>query len=246
MSVRFDVAATSSYFSRASVIDYNSAYTWMYWIKLDSDVNAYSHCSHVGGTYTYDAFTDSFGTDSDGTTSRLGIANTGGSTHFPTGSALSIATWTHIAVRRSSTTLVDVLINGSVAITSSGAVDVSAGPRTAASLMTLGSYHSLPMDGLMADVKIWTAALDNTEVNTEKAAKAPVRSSNLWCYLPMDAGTVADCALDSSGNARDWTVNNGGSLSVDSDYPSVTGGEPAIKFMRNRLRPRIFGPGIAR
>lgn len=71
----------------------------------------------------------------------------------------------------------------------------------------------------IAGLKMWAAELTEAEVQAEWAQRAPVKASP-YLYLPLSVVTgtgQADAGLDSSGNARHYTVTT--TLAANADEP---------------------------
>lgn len=196
-----DISGTVGYYlSRSSPWSHNAAYTVMGWFYLETDLDTYSHFLHVGGSEGYDGNTDVIGADNDGVTLRGGCAG-GSSNSWQVDSALSLGDWFHVALIRSSATDLKLYLDGVSVLTFTP--DVSG--RTGSSLFTLGQYNGLPINGRLAAVKAWTAALSVGELSNEAGSIGPVRSANLWGAWPMvDNATLVN---DISGNSRHLTIN---------------------------------------
>ena len=66
----------------------------------------------------------------------------------------------------------------------------------------------------VANVKMWTSALNASQLTTERSSKAVVLTSGLYCDAPFDVYTDL---TDKSGGGHDWT--GFGTLTTDSDPP---------------------------
>src|SRR5207237_6062836 len=97
MSIRFD-AAIDAIARTTNLPDYNATYTLMGWFYLSSDTNDIASLFYLGTT-TGSVY-DYLGTAADGTTLTVYVAGLG----TAAGSALSVATWTHVALVRASPT----------------------------------------------------------------------------------------------------------------------------------------------
>lgn len=210
MALRID-GSGFDYLSRSTVINHNAAYSWLFWIRPASDLNQYTHFVHAGGGMSYDGNTDSLGTDNDGTALRIGCAGGASNSFDTTGDALTTGQAYWLAVVRESATVLKVYIDGVLTHTLTN--DVSG--RSAASGMFIGEYNFLPLDGRTWGHQIYTRALSAAEVAAQMAQHVPLDATSLWSWLPMVDDTVAECALDYSGNGRDWTVN--GTLAVEAE-----------------------------
>ena len=240
MAIRIDTSG-GDYLSRTSPFSHNAAYTWMAWIRLETDINNYGHFFHVGGAFAYDANTDSVGHDTDGVTLRTGCAG-GGTNSFTTGSGLSVGTWYHVALVRASTASLATYLDGVSNITNTDNVS----GRAAVANAFIGSYNSLPMDGRIAHPKMWDTNLSPAEIAAEMLSYTPVKTANLWAYLPCNTGGGAQ-GDDASGNGRHFTIN--GTITIEDDPVLPT--PPALggyfkQGLENNLRPRQFAPGLAR
>jgi hypothetical protein len=79
------------------------------------------------------------------------------------------------------------------------------------------------IDGRLASVKIWTAALTETELNADRWSYRPARTENLHLWTPI-YDLAAARIEDYSGAGRDWT-SNGASI-TDEDGPPIAFGSP--------------------
>lgn len=198
----------------ASALNHNAAYSALVWVRLTNDTNNYIHFFHVGGDIdAYDVNTDSIGTDTDGTSLRMGCA--GGSTNsFATvGPIANVAQWYHVALVRESTTALKIYWDGALQTTFTN--DVSS--RVASAEMSVGTYNAFGMDGRFANVQLFSRALGQAEIQTNMLSYTPSNSSGLWSWAPCVAATVADCLLDISGNARHWSER--GTLAIEDGPP---------------------------
>jgi hypothetical protein len=211
MSIRFD--ALEYAFRTASVIPFNAPYTVAAHVYLDVDTNDFAHIFHVGGTNIYDGVTDFIGTDSDGTTIR-GIQAGGASNEFLAGALnLAVGSWYYIAFVRASATSAAIWASlASSAVVSQITSSQNVGSRTAATNMQFGSYNGKPINGRMYRPRVWTAALSEAELNTERQYKNAQRTANLWAE-------ILDDLTDRSGNSRNFTAS--GTLTTAADPPGL-------------------------
>lgn len=200
-----------------SLLDVDAAYTVCFWFYLLTDRNDYNHFWGATADSTVNQSgnwqnSDHCGTDSDGTTSRMGSA-VGGSGSWDTGAGFSVNTWYHIAVVRSSTTSLEHFIDG----VSQGSVTTDVGSRASSTAEFVGVLHDIYYaHARFAAMKQWSAALNSTEINNEAPYYDPVRTSNLHGWWPLQLYTDLD---DESGLASAWTAV--GTLSTAADPPSV-------------------------
>lgn len=199
MAIRFDASGDS--LSRARL---TGAKTVMAWIYLAVDRNAYTVFFGLGDN----AFV---GTLSDGTS----IIFYDGSVEHSTSGSLTVGAWQHVAfvgAGDSSSDTFSVYLNGAQIGTGTRAAN------DAGTNMYLGNdTYSEWLNGRLAHVKIWNAALTAAEIQQEMYSSRPQRFANLWSWLPMiESGSGRNSEWSSSGNT--WTAN--GTL-ADEDGPPV-------------------------
>lgn len=213
MAIRFDAAA-DRLLRTSGLLDYQSAYTWMAWVYLVSDLNDYGIFYFVNRNTNLNSY-DLFGLDVDGTTLFCIASNAAGTFGLQTGGALSTGTWYHVALVRSSTTALDMYLNGA-ASGSTNTQDISG--RSAPTREEIGAgttTNASRVNARVAAEKVWTAALTATEIAQELNCIRPARFANLWRWAPL-IGSASDIA-DYSGNARDWTAS--GTLTTEDGPP---------------------------
>lgn len=225
-SVRFDAAG--EYLGRtANLTSYNAAYTVCFWVYISVDTDNYGHfwgmtsaSTEASGDYTNSDFG---GVDVNGTTSRSGsFADPGPASSVTTGSAFSTGTWYHVALRRNSSSSLDMLINGSVAMNTT----LSVGSRAAVGGEWIGQLNGgYPLNGRIAYFKEWSAALSDAEIQAEDDCKNAARTSNLVKVTRLESDLVDEV------NGYNWTGN--GSYTFEADPPGVStcssgGGAPAF------------------
>lgn len=215
MAIRFDSA--SDYLSRtANLINYNAAYTVMFWAYITTDRNDYSHfwaaCDQSTEASLDFTNSDFLGTGADGTTFRGGSV-IGGTAGYPSGSALSTGTWYNLAARRTSATLWEGLINGAVDISDT----TNIGGRAAVAGEFMGKFNGgFQLDGRVAHYKSWGAALTDAEVRAEMRTAFPIRLENINTSARMFKGTTE--RLFDEIHGYNWTAN--GAL-TDEDGPFI-------------------------
>lgn len=224
MAVRFNASADN--LNRSSVVDYNSAYTWMAWIYF------------VGGTSG--TWCIPYWVSDSGWNNNEGIAVDDAAPYRfllfasvatvwnpdATGSVSpTTGVWYHTALVRESTTSLKMYIDGVL----QGTVTANVTGRGASTTMSMGNNVSASdsaMDGRVAAIKIWTRALTLAEVNAEMRTIRPLDTTSLWGWYPNFPGS-GERARDYSGNGRNWT--EGGTL-TDEDPPPVSYGGQSIFF----------------
>lgn len=216
MAIRGD-ATTDRLLRTGTMLDYNSAYTWMGWIYLTSDLNAIGKMFSLNTNGTTNNNED-LGTESDGTTLRV-RANDGGTAVAVTGTNLSVSTWYHVALVRESATSLKAYLNGALDITNTKNIT----GRTAVTRMeafAVTTANSNRQDMRVQALKAWQQALTLAEIANEMKLVRPIRSSDVWGWWPCLPGTT-ERLKDYSGNGRDWT--EGGTL-TDEDPPGISWG----------------------
>jgi len=221
------VGATANDFGRktSGLIDSNAAYSWMAWVDLISDTNAYSTLYTAQSSAT-DTSTnvDWIGTNGTGTLLRTWCSVGGSGVSVLHSSSLVVGTPVHVALVRESSTSLRVYFNGSLD-GSANTVDISA--RAATTRETLGAIGATePLPARITAMKQWQAALTQEEIAAEMQAIRPLRLTNLHSWFPCIADTLTDTLKDYSGNGRDWSSI--GTNTVSTVTPPVPWGAPNV------------------
>ena len=220
MAIRFD-AVGDRFFRISDLLDYGSAYTVCFWLRLSVDMDAYVNFFSLNDDS--DDNIDYLGTISDGTTLQLYVA-TGGSAASQNGTNLSVGTWYHVSIVRESLTVAKFYVNGIL----DGTVTKDVTGRTSVTRMDVALAHSsanYQFNGLVADVKAWSSALTIEELKNEMWTVLPRRFANIYGFWPCFSGAIR--LKDYSGNGRDWTA--GGTL-TDESSPPVSWGMQSFNF----------------
>lgn len=169
-----------------SLIDYNSNYTICWWGKVSVDTNSLTTMMSLNDNGTSDF--DLAGHNSDGTTTRL-VVRVSTNITIQTGSNLTAGTLYHFAMRRTSTTSLQLLVDGVVDVTNTRNV----GGRTAILDHHLGDQigTGARFDGTMEAVREWSTNLSDAEIVTESNSSTVVRTSNLVNDVPLTSDAVA-------------------------------------------------------
>lgn len=232
MAVRFDAAA-DRLVRTTGVLDYNAAYTWMAWVYISTDTNAYTHILSINTNNQFAQNADYIGMVADGTT-LLSYVDNGGAGTEATGTNLSTGTWYHLAVVRASTTSLLIYLNG----TQDSNNTRSVAARASASRMEIGALstnNADPFNGRVAFVKIYNTNLSAAEIQAEMWSEDPQRLANLWLYSRLLDATDY---LDLSGNARDWTA--GGTLTREDGPPGVGWAAPGLVLLPSSAAPGTY------
>lgn len=212
MAVRFDADAED--YTRSSASFAFGTCTFTCWVYIDTDRNAFSTAWDVddGGSNVW-----LLQTDADGTTWALFDGTTGQSTLF----AATPGVWYFIAVSKQTGA------NATVAYwAAAGDAALSSATSTHAQSATVGNLRigeSIAsgewLNGRIAALKMWTAALTQAEIENEWRQYAPHRTANLYGFYPfLEGGAVAGAQQDFSGNGN---VLSGGTNSATADGPPI-------------------------
>lgn len=216
MSVRFD-GSTDRYTATTGLVG-ASGWTVCLWAKLQVDRNDYTtFFQWVGGSSNETVFqTQANGTSLqvwDGTADRNLTAS------------LVVGSWYRLALVRTTTTSVTAYTATDVGATSSQTLTTST-VGAPATLYVGNSDVNEFLNGNIANLKVYTAALSQTEVETEWASWDAVRTSNLLRHHKFkDAAEVTD--YSGNGNA----LTSAGTPTFDADNPAITENSSSAAFL---------------
>ena len=221
MSLYSSLANGTIYQSLSSgVINHNAAYTVMLWVYIATDANDYGHFWSADTVADAYQNADWIGLNLDGTTLRIG-SYSGGSGSDGLGTNLSVGTWYHVALVRSSTTALIGYLNGASDTTT---VTTNVSARAAAVDERIGRLNGgFGVIGRYAHFKQWSVALTAAEIAAEMRSIRPVRFADLNRWTPMIASEVGNASNSLVGSS--WTQT--GTWSVESG-PAVSWGAPVI------------------
>lgn len=114
--------------------------------------------------------------------------------------------------------------------TGPGGTNVAPGSMTLACLSPLVNGSNCRMAG----VKVWDAALTDAELEMERWSLCAIRRTNLHIETPLIDPTAALCAVDLSGNGRDWSVTGS----------TIEEGPPITYSRRRRMLPSVPAPTL--
>jgi len=220
MAIAFTAAETDRLRRSSDLLDFNAPYTVMAWVQTTASTGAFQMFWSLA--FDNHEMHDWVGRSTAGLF-NLGVSNGGGAAGV-TGSALSLSTWYHITVVRSSTTLLTAYLNGVSDITNSGSVV----GRTTNDTFILGEAADSGDDftGQVAGLKAWAVALSVEEIQAEMLSIRPRAFASLYGFWPFLTNDIADY----SGNGRSWTLTG----VVDSvDNPPVSWGASPTIVMRD-------------
>lgn len=207
MAVRFDGGTSDRYSTSTVGMPNGSDYTLCCWVNLTSDKNDWTMIigteDGIGGWI--DLMTNGTGTDLLFTTSTSDI----------TGPTLSTGTWYFICGVYSGSSS-DHLYHATAAEADLTDVSGTVGTINWNGSFWIGrdSFTTSCLDGRIAAVKVWSAALTADEVANERFYHAPQRTTNLLAWYPFDTGPST---ADFSGNAR--TLTEAGTVTGEDGPP---------------------------
>jgi concanavalin A-like lectin/glucanase superfamily protein len=211
MAVRFD--ASGDALSRTTNVPSRTACTMMGWVNLAVDRNSNSDAMALrqsGGTSNI--FT--IQTDVDGTSIQQFVASTQGAT-FGT---YVVGQWMFVAITGNATPQAISYCRAASATSLSTSAAIATASVTAA-MISFGDRFPAGgefINGYMAVLKVFDAALTSTEILAESFTVQPVRQTNINSWFPLTSITQA---ADQSGNARNLTV--GGTVTWDDQMPPI-------------------------
>ena len=219
MSIRFD-AATERLSRTTNVLSFDANYTVMAWVYVVTHSGSGNGACVVSIDDQTDDVDEFYLDAPDGTNLRLGIVTLqGGSAAGSTATATFTAgSWQHVCIVRSANNLRTGYRNGTSEVTHSN----SRSGRTAPTAISIGSVlDSDLLNGRIACIKIWTGALSVAEIQQEIGTVRPVRTANLWAWLP---GFLHTDTADYSGNGYNFTAV--GTLATEDGPPVSWGARP--------------------
>ena len=209
-----NAGSNNDYMQLGACWDHNAAYTWMAWIKLTTDTNAFAvpFCTAASAS-VYEG--DAVRTTSGGTLLKAFTVISNTFNQGSSGGDLSDAGWHHAALVRSTTFALDLYFDGSIVSSESTSV-ASRGSAADAFLTIVSQTDAAPrtniFEGRIAYMKVWQAALDAGEIAAEMASVQPVRTANLWDWWLLSGGNYAGQYA-----GHDWIKN--GSIADAADPP---------------------------
>ena len=190
-SARFD-ASTDGLARTTGVFDPELNFTWAGWFRLAANNStsyqtiAIVYCGGAAWDALYLDASRNFSVDVNGSAAS-------------TGDVLTIGTWYHVAMRRTSTTALEVYLNGTLTYTAT----TSAAGRSAPSAMYLGKEEfGTWVDGNFAFWRLWKWHLHPLKL--KRSARQPMRSGLRIC---MQIGTcrrmqAISLAMDEDGPSK--------------------------------------------
>ncbi|MBV5324085.1 MAG: LamG domain-containing protein, partial [Rhodospirillaceae bacterium] len=150
----------------------------------------------------------------------------GGGASLTGSTALTAATWEHVAITRSGGTLT-LYLNGSAVGTTSGASgDMSNGlPLMFGARLDPGGGTELNLTGDISDVRVWSTARTSSEISTNMGHRLTGNESGLVDYLPLnEAGGTSVHDYSAQGtyaSGTTWTTGNHADIVVSHQQSSA-------------------------
>lgn len=208
MALHFDGSTGTVTHGNIAALEETSAGTWMFWFNIDS-VKSQTWCAKGTGA-AGNGWAIQSGTLSN---DDIGwISNNQQGNILAATAAADIGAWQHAAfvfdgsLSGNANRLKGWLDGVAQTLTFSGTIPATTVASSGGNqVVAIGANSSGAtfVDGLMAFVRIWSAALTEAEVQQERWSYRPVRTANLVLSTPYDDGTSAK---DYSGNGNHGSV----------------------------------------
>lgn len=206
-AVRFDASGDFLTRSETGPDPASTGLTVTLWAYLSVDRDVESTILRYGGAAGGTTSASIALSSSDGTT--LAVFTPAGT--ITTGASLTVGIWCRIAYTLTTAG------SGTIYVHPAGgslASNTASGTTTQRDVISIGGRPddgAAWFNGRMAHTRVWSAVLNQTEIQAEWASTTPVRTSGLWASWPL---TNASTLTDQSGNARTLTA---GSTSVTTE-----------------------------
>ncbi len=200
-----------------NLISYNDPYTFMGWFWISFDLAANSTFASLARSIDrFDAF---------GVTSALALRSlvrNGGGANVETGTTLSVGEWNHIAIVRTTTTNMDIYLNGVLDFSNT----LSVAGRTVILTEIVGSNFNdaARYDGRSALIREWSTDFNATQIVTEMNSATVVETSDLLNDVPLSTDALALTGTDFTEN---------GTITYEDDPPF--GPPSGIPIFRRRI-----------
>ena len=242
MSIQLERSNQEHLVRTATVPNYDSPYTvacWVYADTIDGVVHTVAVLLADDDNVDISAFCDTNIAPTDRSYLGAFIAATGDTSYV--GNTLTTSTWYYVTMIRTSTSVIEMGINGS----SQESVTQSIVGRTAATVLAIGwainGGSEYGFNGRIAAVKIWAEAKSHATLYANEAPYWNAQdTTNLWGQYHFKTATAdADGYNDSSGNSRDLTAV--GTLSTAGDPPAILGNDPSSNLPINSVQFGTIG-----
>lgn len=207
MAVRF--ATTGDAYTSTTGLPSGSVATLLCWFKVSVDTNAFTYIWQLssGGGSTTQAY---LGTAGDGTTLYLSDstgAGFGGLSVIP-------GTWARAAAVMNGTSWTLHIANNVEPVTTYSATMTA---MTSVNYLALSGPFAFSLNGCLSNYKLYDAALNMQECETELAAFTPSRSSNLIRAHRLTSAELTDY----SGNGFNLTAGSPAATAEDDPAPLI-------------------------
>lgn len=184
------------------LVDYNSAYTIMCWMRTDTTTTGGGSITLARRTTNTKADALFFGATSN--TILLNSFDPDLGINVST-SAYSIGNLAHVCMRRTAINNIDLIING---VLQQSLTNDFTGRSTPTNEQNIGFYRlggrfSMGANNSISHYYAYQAALSLPEILDQMYFAYPRRTANLREWLPLESGSARN--VDFSGNGRDFT-----------------------------------------
>ncbi len=218
MATRFN--AVGDYFLRQSpaTLPGIDPFTICMWVNQDNDQNDYATFFIIANATS----TAYILMQCDNTSNRLNLVTSAGFSQSSTANVFQQGTWRHVAFVHNGTSMICYV---------DGVQEISRTDSTSFTIaaMAIGSSTTgYFWDGRIADIKLWTRALSQAEVQVEMSCSVPAFPASLWGWWPVLPGS-GERTRDYGGNGRNWT--EGGTVTDEARMPASWGGLSPYLFV---------------
>lgn len=204
MSIRFSGITADAYLGSGGVPT-GTAATATFWFYISASTSTFTYLLQLNSAGGNQAYLGSDGTGLALFASDSTGAGFGGFTATP-------GTWARAGLIINGANWELLIGDGGQALTSYTSTKT---PISSLTYLALSGPFSFPMNGRLAAVKLWDAALTTAEVQNELAQFAPVRTTNLLRYHPFHVAETTDY----SGNGN--TLTAGATPAATEDDPPI-------------------------
>lgn len=210
-AVRFDASAEK--YSRTATGLGGVDHTVCCWVKLAADRNTNSIATSIDNA---SALYVMMGTTSSGTLMKLDCA-AGGNNLVD----MTVGVWYFCSYVFPIAHLLNkqtfYALEGAGSLTASTLATINTDPTDACTFIVGNNGFNNWLNGSIAQLRVWSAALTSTELLAEYHSTTPVRTSNLWAAYSFASGPQT---TDDSGNGRTLTAT--GTPTADTAGPNIT------------------------
>jgi len=189
MAVKFDSANNERFLRTTDLLDYNGVWSASYWIYAVTGSSVQTtFCINDGTSNNQDRLSYSASEALQCTVAVLGSSTTVGTMTF------SGNTWYHIGLSRDSATSLWVYVSsvdGTLVDSAQNTRDITTRVASATRVEFGGRLASTAsFNGRVAHIKLWSAALTQSELQLEMFRIRPHRTANLYGWWPVFPGST--------------------------------------------------------